>query len=549
MSERQKSLSMHRKQVPTSDELNRIEKLLALTVPQDWDDITFPVWKEVVWTLLSLGMLTDDIHKWCSLGKTKYNQESTDTIISTWMRDKIIDTGPTSTFMKWIRSRLYIRGYTDQQVYHAFRKASNTTTGEVIEKYLLENNNFKGYVDIYYELYAQTNIVTVDTRQPFYIWDDVEKLWIHHKNRELVTSELYTNFSDFMESILLPYGQKNPEKIEIVNDVIKTINSKRNHPKLRGWLLKLCNDKDFINLIQNIDVTTFAIDAGKIINLKTGVIRDRVRTDYYMHYIPISPSDHGYPKITEFINSLLESQEQRHYLQKLCGSFMTGTNTDKSFYIWCGEGMNDEHPLIKLLKEVLGYHAVSKNITDDNIKFINARLNILTDVGLTTARTFYENITETRKTKLLILTTNRPIIDSTDKGLLDKIKLLIFPPIDNVQNQDLVKTTGSEMFSYMAAGAKMFYEEGLPEPCLLKTIKEEYYDDENSFLTFLSKKCSLAENGKILRSHFYESYETFCNQNNLTIKKLSWLTNKKYIKPHRFTKGWYVLGYVFKQEE
>jgi P4 family phage/plasmid primase-like protien len=571
-----------------SNSVEKIEKLLSLTLPKDWDDITYTEWTEVIWTLLSLGMDSEDVHKWCALGEEKYQETSTDKVISCWNEDIQWGCGPKSKIMKWIRSCLYKRNMTDEQVQRALMKAIGENNSDIIEKHLFTNINFKGFVSIYYELYAQTNIVTIDTSHPFYMWSEEKKLWIHYENHKLASAKLYADFSNFMDSILRTYAslQADSRKREIVQSSIDKINGKRNYTELEGCLLPLCEDPTFIQLINNVKEDTIAYDTGKIINLRTSEIRNRIRTDYYTKSIPISPSDHDYPNITKFINSLWDGQEERIYIQKLCGYFMTGSISDRSIYIWVGDGMNGKSVLVKLLRKVLGYHAVNASrsilldVKEHNsgpspelMQLMNARLAILAETKHTdrlndeqikaivggdtiSARALYSNVTEFQpKNKLLLMTNHKPKFDSTDVAMVDRIKLLTFPKrFENTREntkyvEDLIENYGNEMFSYMIAGAKMFYEQGLTETTMMKADKEQYCNEENSFATFLMEKCQVSENDRIDRVTFNNAYKTYCSDNKLVVKSLKWLADHNYIKIKRFNSGLAVLGYRFKTDE
>src|SRR6185503_7454401 len=152
------------------------------------------------------------------------------------------------------RSCLYKRGMTDKDVYRAIMDVLGITDIDVIEKHLSVNNTFKGYVAIYYELHAQTNIVTIDDKHPFYMWNESDRLWIHCKNQKVASSTLYTDFSDFMENLLYPYAQlqEDSQKKKIILDALKSINNRAKCTDLEMWLLKRCQDTNFINLIRNV---------------------------------------------------------------------------------------------------------------------------------------------------------------------------------------------------------------------------------------------------------------------------------------------------------
>jgi P4 family phage/plasmid primase-like protien len=569
----------------TNDNVQRIEKYMSLLKPTDWDEICYADWVKIVWTLLSIGMDEGDIHKWCALGKEKYTSESTDAVIKSWNQEVPWACGPTSFIMKWIRSCLYKHGHTNEEVLEMMLEAVGETYTDVITKNLTYvNANFKGFTKIYYELYAQTNIVTIDSIHPFYIWSEEKKLWTHFENQKMASSKLYTDFSNFMETLLTPYTLIE-ERSEFYREIIATINKKRNFNELEGNLLYLCEDSSFLNLINNVKENTFAYDL-KIIDLKTGTSRTRIRTDYYTKTIPLTPSNYGYPKITKFINSLWDGQEERHYAQKLCGYFLTASIIDRSMYIWTGEGMNGKSVLVKLIRKVLGHHAVtaSRNVvlevrdnhngpTPELIHLMGSRLAILPETkngdrlndqqikelvsgDTICARALYSSVTEfDPKMKLLLMTNFKPKFDSTDIAMVDRIKLLTFPKRFEKTTEtmnyvnDLIENYGNEMFSFMIDGAKMFYSEGLKETELMKQDKQTYCKEENSFTKFLIDKCNIATDHKILRSDFLNSYKNYCAINKLTCKQYKWIKDNNYIKDHRFANGWYVIGYSMKEDD
>ncbi len=562
----------------------RITKYLSLLQPKDWDDLSYDNWRNIVWTLLAADVDEDEIHRLCALGVDKYNADSTDEVIKSWNPKIEWTTGPSSFIMKWIRSCLSKQGHSYEKISEMLLNVVDETLEDKIKRYL-QNLNFKGYCDIYYDLYASQYIITVSGEsQRFYIWSEAKKLWTHSTDNKMVSSQLYRHFSQFMEKTLKSCKFSSDT---LVPEIMNHINKRLNFSELEGHLLFDCHNEEFLDKVKNPDPKYLAY-SDKIINLETGEIRMRTKEDFYCNAIFISPSP-KYSHIQKFINSLWNTDKERRYIQKLCGYFLTGEIKDRSIYIWVGKGRNGKSILTRLLFKVMCHLAVSasKKImidtnnsqngpnpelchiigsrlailseTKDGDRFNNEFIKTITGHDSMPVRGLYQEVKEFIPTmKLVMMTNHKPKFDSTDSAMVDRIKLLIFPnsfehTTENTQYvETLISDYCDEMFAFMLDGARMYYKEGLEETENMKNAKKEYCKETNSLALFLSECCnSDATNPKksrINRSLFKRLYKEYCYANRLEAKEYNWLIQNGHLKEHKFTNGVHVIGYTIKED-
>ncbi len=115
-------------------------------------------------------------------------------------------------------------------------------------------------------------------------------------------------------------------------------------------------DEKLLNKINNRDF--LSVENG-IINLKTGILRRRKRTDYCTFKSSVK-YDAGIDItcINEYLHDLMIDETSIEYLQTLCGYILTGhVDKGKKVFVFQGNGNNGKTLFVKCLREILGEYS------------------------------------------------------------------------------------------------------------------------------------------------------------------------------------------------
>ncbi len=104
------------------------------------------------------------------------------------------------------------------------------------------------------------------------------------------------------------------------------------------------------------DTSILAVGLNRVIDLKTGELRERVIDDYCTkaikrHYNPNANKE----KTIEFFNTImLGNKELINRLQMILGYCLTGSQALKTFFVFSGSGNNGKSVLTNILEKILG---------------------------------------------------------------------------------------------------------------------------------------------------------------------------------------------------
>jgi len=240
------------------------------------------------------------------------------------------------------------------------------------------------------------DIVVINQTGDGYQWNSESKLW-DEKNVKLLMDEIRNENNLILKAVesagiefeLFAKVHKNDKikekmgknKLKIVHQINKVLRSVRHiHDIFFLSSIKLLN-KNFKTKIINRQHNLLPISDGKIIDLRTGEIRDRIKSDYFsfecpVHYVPENEwSDIDICELKKFIEPIfVNDPEYIKFMRIKIGSYLCG-DTSRSFDIFIGAGKNGKSCLIKALEIILnGFSGcVSKNIVSYNPKQFNRK--------------------------------------------------------------------------------------------------------------------------------------------------------------------------------
>jgi P4 family phage/plasmid primase-like protien len=419
----------------------------------------------------------------------------------------------------------------------------------------------------------------------FFIWDDITKIWT--KTNTILNYSAQKLIDYFKEQAVHEPDSIYLKMVELVGGC--------------NYIKSVCNfycsnDKNItpeFQLCLNKDTYLFPLRNGKVLDFRNLEVRERTREDYFSFESNVSfDRTRKIDNAKKFIHSLSKDDEMTNFLQRLFGYCLTGDTSNRSLYILFGEGRNGKSTLINIIEKILTktyFTSISESVfikterkggatpelmpllnariaviseIDENEKLNSKRLKALTGNDCIQARELYQSeITFQTQAKLVMLTNNKPDLDTTEQAIINRVKFLPFNQYFEAskENNDYVKSLDlylDEFFTFFAIGAYEWFKfHTLGECKIIDEGQKQYLDEIDTVQQFIGDNCTLgAPNGvgpilKIKSSDFFNSYRDYCCSNNVNffdIKKLKKAMTQKGFKHHKnnFT---YWIGITIKQ--
>ena len=139
--------------------------------------------------------------------------------------------------------------------------------------------------------------------------------------------------------------------------LIKQILQSKTTKSILEVLLSKTRDEEFETRLNKIP-HLLPIKVGRIVNLKTLEVRERTREDFFSFELSVDYNcnkQDSHPNASKFFEEICcGNAELTNYLKRLLGYCLTGETSERSLFIWWGEGMNGKSTVIDILKKILG---------------------------------------------------------------------------------------------------------------------------------------------------------------------------------------------------
>jgi putative DNA primase/helicase len=319
---------------------------------------------------------------------------------------------------------------------------------------------------------------------------------------------------------------------------------------------KYFKDKDFENKL-NIKHTLLPIRNGKVIDMVTGEIKDRIREDYFTwESIVQDTSTVSSKDIDTFYQGLANNDNDLAiYLKQISLYFMTGLTFDRGFYQLIGVGKNGKSLFINVLRNILRESAIngsrdliirnSKNPsrnegasphllatkgkrlltfteTESGDKLHASKVKLLTGGDITEARQMYCTKIEEFYMSGKILIASNALLEfyDSDQATKDRTRIL---PFNNrfEQNDNYQKyVTSKEFLSALVIHLVKNYSSCLKNqhidlPKSVTEENEELFDNLDIFAQWVSE-CIVSSTGENTKAtYLYNSYLQYAQLNNI----------------------------------
>lgn len=242
------------------------------------------------------------------------------------------------------------------------------------------------------------NIGTGGSNYAIYIWDNVHSLWSKSDVQELksLIDQIISNMRVTINTLnfIIFNDDVVPEVTKLKSKLYKMMNDLKRIPYRNSvcTMFQQLVMEEFA--VPNDDIEMFPVADNKIINVRTGEIRERIPSDFFtfsskIKYDLNARSD----KFDKYIADItLNNKEVERTLQIALGACLSGKVTGK-IYVLHGIGNNGISTLLSLMKNLLHnfsstvpfnfLHDTLRNSVGDTIRWINciksARMLILGD--------------------------------------------------------------------------------------------------------------------------------------------------------------------------
>jgi len=284
-----------------------------------------------------------------------------------------------------------------------------------------------------------------------------------------------------------------------------------------------------------------------VIDLRTGTVRAATREDYCTKITAVAPGGEcplwlrTLARITNF------NQELQQYLQRLCGSVLTGITRDQTFFFFYGTGANGKSVFVNTIAGVLGDYArtaametftastsdqhptdlaglqgarlVVASEIEDGKRFAISKLKRVTGGDKVSARLMRQDFFEfVPQFKLVIVGNHKPEVGTIDEAVRRRLQLIPFTVTipENDRDPELHEKLRAEwpgILRWMVDGCLAWQREGLNPPYIVRITTEGYLAEEDTVGRWLEARTELTPVGTSLVSELFENWRGWCSNN------------------------------------
>ena len=503
-------------------------------------------WRDMIWCLRGIGYERDIAHEFARLDQN-YDEEGVNIVWENYRQQR-------GRKWSWVVVFQWLREDLDPETYKKF-----------CEIYLADAPGaelaLEGDIGL-------ANLFVREIKGSLFFTDSKGNGFLYNKETRL-WNKLYPNYicrqvSDVLKDALTKIKRqaedidyyRGTETAELYKPALAKVRSVNGATRIGKHVIQPLADT---SIALNASKDLLPIKNGKVINLATLEVRDRVLEDYFTFECPVEYiQKDSYPIAEEFLREMCcGDREYIDYLRKLLAYFLSGEIFDRRFYILYGDGLNGKSTLINVMSEILSsyFRPMTNILTAANgkrrynpelVSLMSARLGtvmetleedtldskqikIVTSGDTIVCRPFYkEELHFVSNAKLCLMTNLPPKFDSSDKALAERVVVLPFKA--NFKNdsryKDRLIDNIDEIFSYIIQGGTGFWVDKKPF-VLPKTVKLEtskYFQDNNPLSMFLEHCCDLSKKKSRERaSVIYDRYKQWSENGHM-----EYLSQKKF---------------------
>ena len=416
------------------------------------------------------------------------------------------------------------------------------------------NEGDEGLAELVYQKY-RGKIIIIDEKKG-YFWNESTKLWKEGKLSlfiNMIADYLLEEIKKLHNLFKLKHEKyqkydtiKTAKIVEFINK-IECILVKLAKPdgKLEIWNLGRLHYKDLDNTKRKMNRQKGLVPIKNllIVDLKTGITRERIYTDYFTFYCPVNIVKNIDSRIIDFFSQTACHRVcLQNYLQELMGYMITNETIENKFFEWRGTGNSNKSIIAKLLQKIFPEYC---NIIDMTIKskkihkmlqnnesekyihrfgFIVDSFNDNEDIysmnhlycsNIMNVRSYcnYQDFQHKIIRNVMVYDTSSVYqrVNCNYAVLREKLLILPFDCLSVIGNIKQIETILDEnfiahmqenllddIFTYICTGAKRWYERGcLPQCEHVFNTTQELFDEVDSIKQFVQDMIIPAPNEKL----------------------------------------------------
>jgi putative DNA primase/helicase len=364
-----------------------------------------------------------------------------------------------------------------------------------------------------------------------------------------------TNDDDYEEINNKKIKQLEKEKLNI---------AKANHGKaIIEFITHFFYCDDFMNKL-DVSEHILPIKNGKVIDLKTLKVRDRISKDYFTYEIDVNYTSDT-PKAKRFFSQLMSDDEARtKVLQAMLGYSITGNIDAKAYFVLIGCGDNGKSALMRVIQTIFKplFVAIQKSLLfsenrmkqdmmpylavlagkrfgvynepSDSLEMNESMVKAITGGDEIVAKKLYRDpFTFTPVVKMWILTNKIIKFDACSEPMVKRTKLIsmdaqfVDKPTKKGQYKkdpdfvrDLETIYKDEVFSFIAQGAFEYYKNksfGDDKCEKIVKYKNDYMESIDAVHSFVKRKCVVDTTVKITTTDLFDSFIEYCDKHGETM--------------------------------
>lgn len=293
------------------------------------------------------------------------------------------------------------------------------------------------------------------------------------------------------------------------------------------------------------DPWIFNVQNGSL-DLHKGELRDHDPRDYCTKLAPVKFDPRAEASLWErFIAEIMDDNaDLMHYLNKLCGMFLTGDVSAQELYIAWGGGANGKSVLFDTLAGLMGDYAgkVADSLltgfgghptevadlhgmrlgigseTEEGARLRVQMIKQLTGDQWLKARRMRQDFYQFPRThKLVMITNNRPVIRENTEAVWRRLRLIPFsvtiPPERRDPNLiERLKREWPGILNWCVRGCLAWQHEGLKPPAEVLIASEEYRHDQDTLSEFIAEHCVRFDGARASRADAWEAYSEWAKR-------------------------------------
>ena len=295
------------------------------------------------------------------------------------------------------------------------------------------------------------------------------------------------------------------------------------------------------------DCTILNTPAG-IIDLKTGLLRERLAEDFVTKVTDASPIDRPTPMFDRFMEETFpfdcwgKSQEQViDFVLGMLSLSITGEQLVQQFFFLWGSGANGKSVLLDIMRDLLGDYGITMKTSalmsgnhsgkDYEIARLDGvRMAVASELGRTDRwdepliksitgdstipiRQIYGSPKETINQATLIIAGNhKPRFNGTDGGMVRRMVLIPFKAVVPKEARDpdlrskIVNAEGGAILHKLIERLVRVRTEGLHQPEVIQAATDDYVSQNDDFQAFFDDHCERLEGSWVSTNDLYRIF-------------------------------------------